>query len=356
MDHGSFAVIDLRFFVMEPVPQRRLIGIGAAVTRRPPPHHRAYGSVHGGSIGYESTVSPQGWAVLEPRHLDVMSESAVRFSEHYTQRGHAHLEDHRQRVAGRSPRELLQFPAALCSRWRRPSPRPVLPRMERYEGWLYFYFLGFVDPTDPETVARARLYAGLYMNKEPEAPNCDARLKIIRSPHTGSLGPVFGSEDKAATYNWSKGMASYGLPLADIPGVSHTDDLKNPENARKVGAAMEKRMYRGDVPTNLAATRPRGERLPIEAEAHHHAGRQPAEDRHLRYDPDRHRNAERLTAVREDLFHDALLAGSPESSGSSRREARVFAARLPDRRVQGGPPSASDPADWTRPPHPAPRS
>jgi hypothetical protein len=26
-----------------------LFGIGAAVTRRPLPHHRAYGSVHGGS-------------------------------------------------------------------------------------------------------------------------------------------------------------------------------------------------------------------------------------------------------------------------------------------------------------------
>jgi hypothetical protein len=26
-----------------------LIGIGAAVARRPLPHHRAYGSVHGGS-------------------------------------------------------------------------------------------------------------------------------------------------------------------------------------------------------------------------------------------------------------------------------------------------------------------
>jgi hypothetical protein len=31
------------------VPQADLIGIGAAVTRRPLPHHRAYGSVHGGS-------------------------------------------------------------------------------------------------------------------------------------------------------------------------------------------------------------------------------------------------------------------------------------------------------------------
>ena len=37
--------------------------------------------------------------------------------------------------------------------------------------------------------------------------------------------------------------------------------------------------------------------LPIEAEADH-AGRQPAEDRYLRYDPDAQRNAEWLTAGR----------------------------------------------------------
>ena len=35
-----------------------LIGIGAAVTRRPLPHHRAYGSVHGGSRGYAVTRRP----------------------------------------------------------------------------------------------------------------------------------------------------------------------------------------------------------------------------------------------------------------------------------------------------------
>jgi PEP-utilising enzyme, PEP-binding domain len=32
---------------------RRLIGIGAAVARRPLPHHRAYGSVHGGSSCFD---------------------------------------------------------------------------------------------------------------------------------------------------------------------------------------------------------------------------------------------------------------------------------------------------------------
>ena len=33
-----------------------LIGIGEAVARLPLPHHRAYGSVHGGSIGYASSL------------------------------------------------------------------------------------------------------------------------------------------------------------------------------------------------------------------------------------------------------------------------------------------------------------
>src|SRR5258707_9057439 len=32
-----------------------LIGIGAAVTCRPLPHHRAYGSIHGGSRSYASS-------------------------------------------------------------------------------------------------------------------------------------------------------------------------------------------------------------------------------------------------------------------------------------------------------------
>ena len=37
------------------VATNSVIGIGAAVARRPLPHHRAYGSVHGGSIGYVNT-------------------------------------------------------------------------------------------------------------------------------------------------------------------------------------------------------------------------------------------------------------------------------------------------------------
>ena len=43
--------------------------------------------------------------------------------------------------------------------------------------------------------------------------------KIIRSPHTGSLGPRYGSAETAGPYGWSKGMSVYGLPLQDIEGI-----------------------------------------------------------------------------------------------------------------------------------------
>jgi hypothetical protein len=38
-----------RTFTFELSNMLGTLGIGAAVTRRPLPHHRAYGSVHGGS-------------------------------------------------------------------------------------------------------------------------------------------------------------------------------------------------------------------------------------------------------------------------------------------------------------------
>jgi len=74
-----------------------LIGIGAAVTHRPLPHHRAYESVHGGSIGYVSLdfhVSSRG--CLD--HMIVLNEALPRrtlssyFSYYHRSKTHLSLQ------------------------------------------------------------------------------------------------------------------------------------------------------------------------------------------------------------------------------------------------------------------------
>ena len=47
-------------------------------------------------------------------------------------------------------------------------------------------------------------------------------------------------------------MSVYGLPYHDVPGIGTVEDLKDPEKARAMGAAMARRMGRGDAVPNLA--------------------------------------------------------------------------------------------------------
>lgn len=235
-----------------------------------------------GMVTVESNVpvSPPGWAVLERKLLDVMSEAALKYTEKYTRsggtliwktEGRASVDDLFESfynfpllyaLGGHDELRDLSFKHWNAMARQLANDFNVLhqefPKHADWfhisEGWLFFYFLGLADPTDHETVMRAKRFAGLYLNEDPQAPNYDSKLKIIRSPHSGSLGPLFGSAEKASPYNWSKGMASYGLPLEDLPGITNYDDLKDPENAKKMGVALQERLYRGDVPGNLAAT------------------------------------------------------------------------------------------------------
>lgn len=123
------------------------------------------------------------------------------------------------------------------------------------ESYTYFYNLCLADPSDATLIARARRFAGFYLNADPEAPNYDAERALIRAPHNGSGGPRWGFFDSAEpSYGWSAGMARYGLPYHDLPGIRAYDDLKDPALARRMGAAMQERMGRGDVATNLFVT------------------------------------------------------------------------------------------------------
>lgn len=225
-------------------------------------------------------IAPPGWAVLERQLLTVMSEAALKYTEVYTRSGGTLL----WKTDGSASADDLfegfyNFPLLYAlggdeklrelsfKQWSAMARQltydfDVLHRefpkhadwFHISEGWLFFYFLGLADPTDYETTARARRFAGFYLNETPEAPNYDSKLRILRSPRTGSLGPRFGSPKDARPYAWSKGRAGFALPLEDIPGIDDMEDLKDPENAKKMGIALEERLYRGDVPANLAAT------------------------------------------------------------------------------------------------------
>lgn len=98
------------------------------------------------------------------------------------------------------------------------------------EGLAGFHFYALADPNDEAYVRRMRRFAGFYMNEDPEAPNYDARHKIIRSLHNGSRGAKLSP---ATVFDWG------GEVVAG-----------HPERHDRYRAASN---IRGDHPLNLGA-------------------------------------------------------------------------------------------------------
>lgn len=82
------------------------------------------------------------------------------------------------------------------------------------EGMRAFLLQGLSTPNDELYRQRSKRFAAMYMGEDPEAPNYDPSLKILKSIWTGSKGPMLR---KATTYDW------VGDP---VPGTFHL--LHNP--------------------------------------------------------------------------------------------------------------------------------
>ncbi|MEO5739840.1 MAG: hypothetical protein ABIS29_04505, partial [Vicinamibacterales bacterium] len=95
------------------------------------------------------------------------------------------------------------------------------------EGLQAFYWHGLGRPNDRTNLARARRFAGFYLNEDPGAPNYDPRLKIIRSLFNGSKGPVT-------------------RPVTPVDW----DGDENPKRAERFSTSSN---IRGDHPLNLLA-------------------------------------------------------------------------------------------------------
>ncbi len=221
--------------------------------------------------------SPPAWAVLE-RHLFALLDQAVRpYLEQYTRpdgsliwdHESAHSEDDFYEAYCNFPllhlmggadhlleranlgwegvtRQLTEYGLVHKEYSRRDD------QFHQGESDIFFYLLCLADPHRPGRVERARRFAGLYLGEDPEAPNWDADKKLVRSPYNGSGGPGGPFFKGEPSYGWSAGMARYGLPHYDVPGVTSIEDLRDPALARRMGEYMQRRLSHGDAPPNLA--------------------------------------------------------------------------------------------------------
>ncbi len=232
-------------------------------------------------------ITPPIWAVLERQLIDVMSQSVHSFLAKYTHPAGARQHEliWRDELPSRDGADdfyesfynwpllyllggsddLLALGLRQWEAMTRQLTRLGLVYKEyergydqfhQAESYIYFYLLCLADPNNPRLIELARRFAGFYLNEDPDAPNYDPEHNIIRAPHNGSGGARWGMNDDGSpvSYNYSPGMAVYGLPYYDLPGIESAEDLKDPAKARRVGEAMERSMSRGDVATNLGVS------------------------------------------------------------------------------------------------------
>ena len=114
------------------------------------------------------------------------------------------------------------------------------------ENYIYFYHLGMADPASAEMARRARRFAGFYMGEDAQAPNYDAVRRIVRSPFSGSKGPLFHARFADVHYNIAYKHATLGPGFA-FPEKWHED----PEWREKVHARFDEVVMDGDIPVNL---------------------------------------------------------------------------------------------------------
>lgn len=122
--------------------------------------------------------------------------------------------------------------------------------MHMGEGYTLFYLLGLCDPRSARNRERAARYAGFFTGE----PNYDVDHRLLRSPHLGSMGPAYRNFEKYYTRYAYDSWKPWPLPYLDLPGIATVEDLKDPANELRMGAAIVSRMARGDTAVNLAST------------------------------------------------------------------------------------------------------
>ncbi len=126
--------------------------------------------------------------------------------------------------------------------------------MHHGEGYVSFYPLGLADPYDEKFRERSQRFAAMYTGEDPESPNYDPELKLIRAVMNGSRGPKM-EWTKRDWIPTNANLVYYHLPFDDIPGVTSStgwiNDQPEDDHFGRIVKTMSDRMARGDVPINL---------------------------------------------------------------------------------------------------------
>ena len=128
--------------------------------------------------------------------------------------------------------------------------------MHHGEGYVSFYPLGMADPYDQRFRERSVRFAAMYTGEDPEAPNYNPDLNLMRASMTGSRGPKM-EWTKRDWIPTNANLVYYHLPFDDITGVPSAtgwiNDSPADDQFGRIVKTMSDRMARGDVPINLTA-------------------------------------------------------------------------------------------------------
>jgi len=120
--------------------------------------------------------------------------------------------------------------------------------MHKGEGHQLFYNICLAVPANERFRERATRFADYYL--PGNVRNYDSDSRQLRGPFTGSEGPSLPLD---GPWEYAEWMDGYHLPFTDVDGVETVEDLKDPDNARRMGERLRER-WRGDTAVNLAAT------------------------------------------------------------------------------------------------------
>ena len=126
------------------------------------------------------------------------------------------------------------------------------------EANMAFYHFGLVDPTISENVRRARRFAALYMDEDPDAPNYDPQHNIFRSPIQSSVGPLRHANVEDAL-GWLHGGGNnhyYGVRATLYPLLKDLEPEwhEKPERRDQILKLFDEVVLKGDIPNSLGAT------------------------------------------------------------------------------------------------------